>query len=204
MYTFGILAAFFLILSGIIFKGKIKDNQFIVGLIVVAGTLIGSAIVNGIVGLDVPYTLSKVKTKELSSKKTAKVITLEDTLIYEHACINYRYVMELKKNGDTSLTHYMDIGFPDNFYKSNGHRETEKIGRTVHVKFLPEGDSIPHYDKMKYKRISPNRWISTAGLPRGGKEFHVYIPNDSIHQVLMTQINEKFYENETEEIAKLD
>lgn len=206
MYTFGILAGFFLILSGIIFKGRIKANQFIVDIIVVADTLIGSIIINGVLGLDVPYTLSKVKTKELSKLRLAKVIDLKDTLFHEYACIDYRYIKELKKNGDTSFSdHYIELGSPDMFYIESNHRKSENIGRTVHVHFLSDGDSIPYYDKMKYKRILTNKWISTIGLPRGGTEYHVYMPNDSIHNVLMTILNEKYYyKNETEEIAQLN
>ncbi len=204
MYTFGILAAFFLILSGIIFRKNIKENQVLVGFIVFVGTMVGSVIVNGVVGLDTPYTLTHVKTKELSDVRTAIVFDLEDTLLYEYACITYRYEMELESDGDTSLSHYVDLGSPDAFYKSTAHREKERIGRHLIVKFLPEGDSIPYYEVKKFKKIPDNKWVSQLGLPRGGKTYIAYIPNDSIHNVLMDQLNEKFYENETEKIAKLD
>ena len=205
MYTFGILAAFFLILSGIIFKGKIKENQFAVGLIVFAGTLIGSVIVNGVVGLDTDYTRTEKRMKELPIQ-TSKVIAFDDTLLYEHTYLQYVYTEELEKDGDTTLSNnYVDVGGVTSlFYQSELDREMGKNGTDIRVEFLPEGDSIPYYVVYKDKKVIDNKWVSPFGLPRGGRTFIAYIPNDSIHNVLMDQLNEKFYENETEKIAELN
>ncbi|MHA1677863.1 MAG: hypothetical protein ACTSW3_03660, partial [Promethearchaeota archaeon] len=196
MYTFGILALFFLILSGIIFKGKIKQNQFVVALIIFTGTLIGSIIVNGVVGLDTEYTLESQRTKVLDIY-TSKVIDNRDTLFCDDSYINYNYELEIDEDGDTTLSRYLKFGFLDNFYKSETVRKNKMGGRAVKVEFLPDGDSIPYFEVLKYKRINTNKWVSGFGLPRGGRDFIVYIPNDSIHQVLMNFMNENFFDNET-------
>ena len=91
MYTFGILAAFFLILSGIIFGKRIKQNQFLVILIVFVGTLLGSVIVNGIFGLRIPLSDSEVKTKDLKIQMT-EIYTPRDTLKLK-TYIEYNYNM---------------------------------------------------------------------------------------------------------------
>ena len=205
MYTFGILAAFFLILSGIIFKKRIKQNQLAVGLIVFAGTLIGMAVVNGVVGMKTPWTLVDVKEKNLKSGYISEVMEYGDTLYYNYSYIDYHFKVQIDEDGDTTYSRYIDLGNPDAFYMSNTTREGENIGRTIEIKFLPEGDTIPYYEVKKYKRIPDNRWVSGFGLPPGGRHFIAYIPNDSLHNVLMSHMNEKFFEyEEAEKIAQLD
>jgi hypothetical protein len=198
MYTFGILVAFLLILSGAIFGKNIKQNQFPVAFIVFAGTMIGSIIVNGIVGMDIPYTLTTVKTKNLNVQ-VSKVFTLSDTLLYRSTYLQYIYKMELKKNGDTIITHYTDVGASYDLFYPKGEKHREIV-----VDFLPEGDSIPYLEIKRYKRFPDNRWISPVGLPGGGRVFYVYLPNDSIHNVLMDQLNDKFFTKDEEQIAKLN
>ena len=197
MYTYISLAVFFLILSGIIFGKNIKQNQLNVIFIVFLGTLIGSCIVNGIVGLKTPCTLTHVKTKEFS-KQPSKVYTLQDTLFQEeYTHVQYIYGEKIKRNGDTVVTNYVDIGGSYDGFYSDGNKK-------IDITFLSEGDTIPRVEIYKYKRHVDSKWVSSFGLPGGERIFHVYIPKDSIHNILMDQLNEKFFKNETEEIAQLD
>lgn len=191
MYTFGILAAFFLILSGVIFGKKIKQNQFAVVLIVFAGTLIGSVIVNGIVGLDIPLSDTEVKTKNLN-KHESEIYTLTDTLEF-YSYVEYNYEME---EDSTINYNFVEICLADDIYYS----EREKLI----IKYLPEGDSIPYVSVRKNKRLTDSKWITSFGLPGGNRHYVAYIPNDSIHNVLMDQLNDKFFIDEKEQIAQLD
>lgn len=205
MYTFGILAAFFLILSGIIFKGRIKDNQFTVGLIVFAGTLVGMSIVNGIIGMDNEYILTQKRVKELPVQYSEIITSEGDTLLNHDTFLEYKYIQEIEEDGDTSLTNFIDVGYMyDHFSPSSVKNSSNISGRNLIIEFLPESDSIPYFEIKKYKRITDNKWVSSFGLPKGGRVFVAYIPNDSIHSILMNQINEKFFENEAEELAQLD
>ena len=194
MYTFGILAAFFLILSGIIFGKRIKQNQFIVVLIVFVGTMIGSIIVNGVLGMKIPYTPVVMKER-LMVLQTSKILTIDDTIEFESYL---QFFYEVKKKDSTIKTNWLDIGdWIDPFYGDRAEK--------LKIFFLAEGDTIPYYKVLRGKRLTDSKWISPSILPRGGRRFEVYIPNDSIHNVLMDQINEKFYiDEESKEIAKLD
>ena len=193
MYTFGILALFFILLSGAIFGKKIKQNQFAVVLLVLAGTLIGSTIVNGVMGLKIPLTFVEVKTKHLD-KEVSKIQTGSDTLEFT-AYLDYTYIVNKKDSTDVDYN-YVDINLWNDVYST----ETDILT----IEFLPEGDSIPYVKVLREKRIVDNKWITPFGLPKGVKNYVAYIPNDSIHNVLMDQLNEKFFKDEKEELAKLD
>lgn len=200
MYTFLISAVVFLIISGIIFKGKIKNNQFAVGLIVFAGTLISSIIINGIVGLGEEYTPVLVKERSLPSQLSV-IIEKGDTILYHDTFFQYVYEVELDTTKEDSISrkHYADVGYSyDVFYQGSDRP------RKVYVDFLPEGDSIPIVKIYRQKRITDNKWVSSFGLPRGRREFHCYIPNDSIHKIMYKWYNKKFLQNEKTEIAQLD
>ena len=194
MYTFGIIAEFFLILSGIIFGKRIKQNQFIAVLIVFVGTMIGSIIVNGVLGMKIPYTPVVMKEKPLSLQ-TSNILTLDDTMEFK-SYLEFDY--EMNEKDSTVETNWLDIGdWIDPFYGDRAEKLT--------IYFLAEGDTIPYYNILRGKRLTDSKWIASSILPRGGRRFEVYIPNDSIHNVLMDQINEKFYvDEESEEIAELD
>lgn len=191
MYTFGILAAFFFLLSGAIFGKKIKQNQPIVALIVVAGTLIGSIIVNGVLGLSLPYQDVEVRTKVLKVQ-TSKIYTHNDTTILD-SYIRFAYGIE--EGQEEPDYNYVDI----NLFEDINYLDREKLK----VEFLPEGDSIPYVKVFRAKRLTDNKWITQFGLPSGGKHYIAYLPNDSVHNVLMDQLNDKFYiEDEDTKIAQ--
>lgn len=188
MYTFAIAAVLSFILAGAIFGKRIKQNQMTVAMIVFAGTFLASVITNGILGKDIPYTLVKTKTKYLYTQHS-EVRMEDDTLFYKDTDLKYRYVEEYKKNGDTTLSHYIDIGgIYDEFYPSNSGN------RKLFVELLPKEDSSDAYvDIYRYKKIPNNRWVSKIGLPMGGRKFHVYLENCPRNSTLMEHINEKFY-----------
>lgn len=198
MYTFVILALISFILAGAIFGKRIKENQLTVAMIVFVGTLLGSIIVNGIRGMDIPYTLTKIRTKELGAQHTFIRVN-KDTIIDQYMRLRYVYDLEIEEDGDTSLTNYVDIGGQyDSFYSG------EESDRKLFVDILPEGDSIDIVDIYRYKRIPDNRWISKLGLPGGGREFHVHLQDIEKNHVLIDQLNEKFFTDERKSIAQLD
>lgn len=190
MYTFGILALFFLLLSGAIFGKNIKKNQHLVAMIVVAGTLVGSIIVNGVLGLSIPYTQVEIKKKALILQDT-DIMMPTDTLEFD-SYVEFNY--QLKPGKDETNLNHLDVNLWDDVY----HSERDMIT----VEFLPEGDSIPYIQVFREKRIVDNKWITPFGLPNGKKQYVAYIPNDSIHNVLMDQLNEKFFTDEKEKIAQ--
>jgi hypothetical protein len=71
------------------------------------------------------------------------------------------------------------------------------------INWLPEGDTIPRYERWREKRIIPNNnWISSIGIPNGFRVYKIYIPRDSIHIVLANELNAKFFsENAKEKIT---
>lgn len=194
MYTFGILAIFFFILSGIIFGKNIKQNQFLVGVIVFVGTLIGSIIVNGVVGMKVPFTTVVLKEKPMYLQAT-KLETPDTTLKFKSYL---QFVYEIKEDSIIK-DNWVDVGYLHSLFFQ---RDQDRIK----IHFLAEGDSVPYFKIMKKKRLVDNKWVTPFGIPRGGKRiFEVYIPNDSIHNILIYHLNEKYFKNEeSEEVAKLD
>jgi hypothetical protein len=191
MYTFGILAAFFFLLSGAIFGKRIKQNQPLIALIVITGTLIGSIIVNGILGLSIPYQDVHVKTKALSEGRSI-IYTPEDTASF----VSYiKYYYNLKEGREKPGSNYLDIGVFEDIY-------VYRQGK-MQIEFLEEGDSIPRLEIFRAKRLTDNKWVAQFGLPSGGRSYVVHIPNDSIHNVLMDHLNDKFYnEDEDTKIAQ--
>ena len=193
MYTFLILAVFFFLVSGVIFRKSLKQNQFLVILIVGSGTLIGTTIVNGVIGLKIPYTRIAIKTKDLPLYNS-EIITPSDTMKFK-SYIGFDYEMEK----DSSIeSNYICIHLSSALGNTNN-----KLYRLT-ISYLPAGDSIPRLIISKDKRLVESKWISSFGIPNGKKYYQVYIPDDSIHHVLMDQINQKFYKYDKEEIAKLN
>ena len=190
MYTFGILAVFFLLLSAIIYKGKIKENQLMVGSIILAGTFLGCVIVNGVVGLRIPYTEIVTKTRPLRLKNSL-VCTLTDTVKFKNTYIKYHFVVD-KKDTDN----YVD-------FNSYGDYLRNYKGPKTKIVFLQPPDSIPYYQRIRQVRLTDSKWITGFGLPRGKTTFVFHIPNDSLHRKLMTYINKNFFKNGNE-TAKLN
>ena len=190
MYTFGILAVFFLLLSAIIYKGKIKKNQFMVASIVLAGTFLGCVIVNGVVGLKIPYTQVVTKQRPLRLK-VSEIRTLKDTVYLKNTYIKYKFEIDKK---DTNQ--YVDFNSYGDYLRNNKGPKTEIV-------FLQPPDSIPYYQRFREIRVTDSKWITAFGLPRGKMTFVFHIPNDSIHRKLMTYINKNFFKNENK-TAKLN
>lgn len=192
MYTFGILAAFFFLLTGVIFGKKIRSNQFLAISIIFLGTFIGSIISNGILGLKIKPVPVIVKSK-VCKVQTSEIITTSDTSVFL-SFLEFKY----QENPDSTVKNRrVDVGYShDYFYKKDKDR--------LIVSFLPEGDTVPYFDIIRYERIPNNNWVSKIGLPKvGSRIFHVYLPNDSIHNVLVNDLNLYYYEK-TEKIAKLN
>jgi len=192
MYTFIILAIVSFLISGIVFGKRLKENQFFVALIVICGTLLGSVIINGVVGLKIP--LKEVKVKEFPlDRELSQIITLTDTIEFI-SYLEYTYKMK----SDSSIK-YNSLDFDNIEYLQSS--ETGRISR-FSINWLPEGDTIPRYERWKEKRIiGDNRWISSIGIPNGRRLHKVFIPQDSIHIVLVNHLNDKFFRNEETKIA---
>jgi hypothetical protein len=188
MYTFGVLVIFAFIISATIFGKKIKERQFETGCIVFATAFIGCILVNGIVGLKVPYTVELVKHRNLKLRETT-IIT--DTTIKFNSYLRYKYEISKK---DTNQ--YLDF----NNYAGYLHPYDTKIV------FIDANDTItkPYYEKFKEVRIADDKWISSMGLPRGKATFVFHIPNDSINRVFMNYLNKNFFKNENVKTAQLN
>ena len=192
MYTFIILVIVSFLISGIIFGKRLKENQFFVALIVICGTLLGSVIVNGVVGLKAPFKEVKVKEYPLN-EELSKIITPTDTIKFI-SYLEYTYRMK----ADSSIReNHLDFKSFDVLLSS----EANRISR-FSINWLPEGDTIPRYERWVEKRIiGDNRWISSIGIPNGRRLNKVFIPHDSIHMVLVNHLNDKFFRNEERKIA---
>ena len=205
MYTYGILAIFFLLLSGIIFGKRIKQNQFAVVIIVVAGTLIGTSIVNGIVGLGVPLEKTLVKERELDWGNSHIQLRGHDSLLICYTYLDFEWEYKIKKDGDTALVrNSLDIGLKAEDLNPG---EDQGIINRMTINYLEPGDSIPRLEIHRLKRhFSDNKWVTPFGVPNGKRYFDVYIPNDSIHHLLMETLEEKFFKNEEQykRIAQLN
>ena len=196
MYTFAIAAVLSFILAGAIFGKRIKQHQMTVAMIVFAGTLLASVIVNGVVGKNIPYSLVKIKTKTLKTDHSIVRID-KDTIFDEYAHIQYLYIVKVKKNGDTATVHYIDIGSFNDFYPG------KTSYRELFIELLPEEDSTTsaYVDVYRHKKIPNSRWVSKMGLPMAGREFHIYLENNPKHRFLLEQINERFYGIEPDPIT---
>jgi len=180
MYTFILSAVFFLLLSGIIFGKRMKQNQFFIVLIVFFGTMVTCITVNGIVGKKIPLTFIKIKEKSLLNKRIS-TIELRDTNINLNAFIGYD--IDINKDNDTIANH---INFNGCTYIDTND---------LVFNYLDGNDTIPKWQRIQERRLVNNRWIVPFGLPRGKTYIEVYLPNDSTHNELMSYINKYFYEN---------
>jgi hypothetical protein len=180
MYTFGILAAFLLFVSGCIFGKKINEHRLEVALIVLVGTFIGCIVVNGVCGLKIPYTSELVKHRNL---KLRECLIKTDTTIKFNSYLRYKYEISKK---DTNQ--WMDF----NNYGGYLHRDDTKIV------FLDPHDTItkPYYEKFREVRVSDNKWVSSLGLPSGKVNFVFHIPDDSTHRKLMNYLHHNFFKDE--------
>jgi hypothetical protein len=192
MYTFLISAAVSFLVAALIFGKSLRDKIFFTALIVAGGSLIGVSLVNGIVGMSLPLTEVKVKESKLHPE-ISQIIIIEDTISF-FSYLEYDYRMK----ADSSIKYnYLDFD-PVDYYQPH---EKDRLSR-FSINWLPEGDTIPRYEKWREKRlVGDNKWISQFGIPTGRRLNKVYIPHDSIHIVLMNHLNEKFFRNEKEKIA---
>lgn len=182
MYTFLISIAFFFLLSACIFGKRLKENQLIVKAIIISGSFLSIVVVNGIVGLQVPFTVVETRERELSGEVNSAIRLRElDTTIRLKGLIGYG--LNISAEGDTTASRiYL-----------NGWRDFSLMGnnRIVNLHFLNENDTIPRWVLHKQRRIvKNNRWISSLGLPRGNiKYYDIYLPNDSIHREIVSWID---------------
>jgi len=153
------------------------------------GTFVGSIIVNGILGLPIPYTDTELKTN-LLPQEVSKIITPSDTIEFK-SYIQYAYRMK----SDSSVEYnHVDLAIWKKFFKSDQDLLT--------LQFLPEGDIIPYVSIRRECRLVDNKWVTEFGLPRGHKTYIAFIPNDSIHNMLIEHLNDKFFTNEKEKLAQ--
>jgi len=186
MYTYIILALVFSLISGIIFRKNIKQNAILVVGIIFIGTLIGTTFVNGVLGLRIPFINVKIHDYQLV-ERSCEIIDLNTTLNFN---TYLRYGLEINKDDSTR-------SFNTLYYRGSGHLfstkfeffETDEI--TLH--YLAKGDTIPHVEIFKEKRLIDNNWISTMGLPNGKITYILYLPNDSIHNILVSYINKYYF-----------
>ena len=200
MYTFAILAFLGFVISGIIYGKRIKQNQFMVGVIVFGVSLIGTMIVNGVIGLNHPLELVDIKKKGLKMQTANVEITSDSTLTIFPVFLDYE--RDLDKDGDV-VGNYIDVSVKGTDKTWYGTSEG-KMAR-VNLSWLPEGDSIPYMLIQQEKRtIKDKRWATNFGVPNGYRHYTIYLPNDSIHNLLIDKIEQNFNKDEKYQIAKLD
>lgn len=196
MYTFLILITFFFLVSGILYKGKIKQHLMGTLMIVVAGTFVGNVIVNGIHGMGVPYTKIIVDSDKLTSSST--VLHTDDSTYKFESYVRYFHIM----NEDDSTK------VDENYLRINDHIESfyQSESYKLIITFLPEGDTVPYYNKYRQKRMIDDKWISSVAMPRGKTTWELFIPNDLEHREVLKYMNQNFFNNEEseEEITKLN
>jgi len=183
MFTFILSLIVSGLISGIIFKKRIKENIPIVIVITISITLISMSIVTGVLSKDIPY--SNVVTREKAMElRSSEIIMLDDTISFD-SYLEFRYIIR----EDSSLKYNrLDVGGDTEPFSTSRQNQ-------INLHFMSENDTIPYYKVVKRKRTTDSRWISQMAMPNEGKRvFEVYLPDDSIHNVLINHINEKFYE----------
>lgn len=168
MGTFIISIVFFFLLSALIFQKRLKENVFLTIVIIFFGTIVSTTIIGSILIDDVQYEAKLVKTIALKLK-TSK---LTDSINIR----GYIYV--------DSIGSYHDIIFND--LKFSSKDEVNKLT----FKYLEKGDSIPKYERYIDIPSISSKWIRARNFPKENKQYIVYIPNDSIHHILVDIAND--------------
>lgn len=192
MYTFGLLCIGLFLLCGVIFKKNIKQNQFAVYFIIIFGSLIGSTIVNGILGLDIPYSKILQKERVITTIETGLWVTLDtiaedsicyDTILNGSVPIKYRYLTDSLENVTDNYIFIEEISYTFNNNNAN----------SLTINLI--SDSIPRVRTYKYRREIDSKWIAPFGLPsRGDKTYEVDLPSTPENIILVDLINKHFYE----------
>jgi hypothetical protein len=169
MYTYLISIAVFFLVSAMIFKGKIQQNIFSVILIVVAGSFVSTAAVNGILSSKVKYEKTLVR-KEVHLPQIRTFHFNDSTKI------------EICRLGDRVKSTAV----------STKDRTLQEGEFTLH--FKESGDSTKpgaYFNKYKDVPVTDCKWISTVGIPRKNVHWDIYLPNDSLNRAMVTIINER-------------
>jgi hypothetical protein len=180
MYTFIILVIIGFIASACIYKGKMHRHQFGIGVIIFGIVFIGSIVVNGIFGLRLPMT-QEICREGKTKLQSSKIITPRNTIEFSSYV---QFVYKEIKPGKVK-TRFIS------YYNTINNFVTMK---NIRIEFLTKGDSISRYEVWRGVRHSNNKWISDFALPKGDRIRVLYIPNDSIHQLLMKELKDKFYD----------
>ena len=181
MYTFMISAAFFLLLSGIIFRKRIKENQFFVGLIVFFGTFLTCVTVNGVIGLNTPYTMVEIREVPLIENKISSIkLAPKDSIIRLKSYIDFDYYVNKKDTVCNIDVGWLSITDP----------------KRITIKYVSENDSIPVKRVFQPRKLVDNRWVVPFGVPRGKRIYKLTVPNDSIHNEVFSLTEKYFFKNE--------
>lgn len=183
MYTFLTICAGLFLLSGVIFKRKIKQNQISVYFIVIVGSLIGTTIINGIYGLNVPYSKVFHKEKILNNKYSNIVIYKGDTSRTE---LPFKHVYKLDSNNKVIKNYIICEKLDGAFYTDNLDK----------IKFTIFDDSVSRLKIYKTRRVIDNNWVTSFGLPSKSRTYEVLIPDTKANNNLLDNINVQFYKNE--------
>jgi hypothetical protein len=197
MYTFPFLALLGFLIAGIIFGKKIRQNQLSVIIIVFAVTLIGSSIVNGIIGLKYPLTLVEVKTKDLDTEKANIDISKDSTLVINNVYLDFEYDDE----DDWYIDYNSDVMWGNNDIKKLSRLDIKLIELTGDS--IMDAKNIPRVVIFKEKREVDSKWATNFGIPNGHKYWTLYLPDDSIHNLLLEHLN-KVYDYDEKSIAQLN
>lgn len=189
MLTFIIIAAGLYLLSGIVFKKNIKQNQFTVYSIIIVGSLIGTTIINGIFGLDVPYSKVFHKEKIVKNEYSQSVMYKGDTIA---ADLPIRYVFKKDSTGKI-IKNYIIVSKVARIFDRT---ETDII------KFTLVDDSVCRVKIYKNRRVIDNIWITSFGLPSkaGPRSYEVLLPDTKVNNNLIAILNSRYYNYEEEKL----
>lgn len=212
MYTFISLCIGLLLLSGVIFKKKIAEYQFFVYVIIIFGAFVGSTIVNGVLGLDVPYSKVLAKEEIIESAYTNIWVNYDtisnDSMVYDsvlNAMVSTDYITRdtilkaplnviytFKKDSLGNITKN-SIYVPEISLSFNALLKSDSTSESKLKIYLTE-DTVPRIRVYKYRRIIESNWVAGFGLPsRGDKTYELMLHDNENNRILLEILNENYY-----------
>jgi len=184
MYTFIVICVILFLVAGVVFKKKIKENQFTVYSIIIVGSLIGTTIINGMYGLEVPYSKVLHKEKIIKNGHSFFLYHGSDT-IKMSSPLNYYYDTDSTGKITTNKL-YVD--------RLDGYFDTTEVNK---IKITLVEDTIPKLRIYKFRRSINNSWVTSLGLPsRGDREYEVLLPKNENNEKYVAYINRRYYGKE--------
>jgi len=198
MYTYILTILITFLLSGIIFKKRIKEYQFFIYLIAIVVSIISTTIVNRILTKDIDYIKYVRKTIELDDiyNPIIKLDNANDSLTLSNykdtLNIKYVYCNYTKYNKDSSE---IDTIY-HNYIKIDGNVFNQSDTSILSISF--DNDIEMAYLKVfKFKRNISSKWVANFALPQKKyKEYTLVLPKNAKYEKIYGYLNKYYYEKE--------